>query len=148
MEEVGPLDLEPAPRAVAVLPAKLDRAGAAPMLEQLGVERLGALRVAFVDERPAPGPHEALGIVAEDGVDRRAHVADRSVGLHDQDDVGRVLHQSPEALLARPEPLLVARQPAMGAAETEDAEAEPADRCPTEPREHGDARGERAMRPL
>src|SRR5262249_54917228 len=83
---------------------------------QLGMETLGALRVALVDERPASGRDKPLRLVPKDRVNRRAHVAERTVGLEDQGDVGRVLHQRPEALLARPQPLLVAGQPAIGAA--------------------------------
>ena len=63
MEQVGPLHLEPAPRAVAVLPAKLDRPGHAALLEQLGVEGLRALRVPLVDERPAAGPDQPVRLV-------------------------------------------------------------------------------------
>ena len=51
---------------------------------------------------------------------------DGAIRLENEDDVGRVLHQRPEALLARPEPLLLGRPAAVGAPETDDPEAEPA----------------------
>ena len=138
VEQVGPLHLEPSPRAVAVLPAKLDRPRP-PLLEQLGVEDLRALRVSLVDERPAAGPDQPVRLVAQDRLDRGAHVPDRAIGLENEDDVGSVLHEGAEALLARAEPLLLARQPAVGAPEPDDTEAEPAHGRAAEAREDHDA---------
>ena len=138
VEQVRPLHLEPSPRAVAVLPAKLDRARP-PLLEQLGVEDLRALRVSLVDERPAAGPGQPVRLVAQDRLDRGAHVPDRAVGLENEDDVGSVLHEGAEALLARAEPLLLARQQAVGAPEPDDTETEPAHGRAAEAREDHDA---------
>ena len=145
VEQVGPLHLEPSPRAVAVLPAQLDRPRPAPLLEQLGVEGLRALRVPLVDERPPAGPDQPVRLVAEHALDGGAHVPDRAVGLEHQDHVGSVLHEGAEALLARPEPLLLARQPAVGAPEPDDAEAEPAHGGAASPAKTTTRRGQRPV---
>ena len=126
MEEVRPLDLQPAPRAVTVLPAELDRTGHAPLLEQLGVEGLRALRIPFVDEAPAAGPDQSIRLVREHRLDRRADVPNGAIRLENEDHVGGMLHQRPETLLARPEPLLLRRQAAVRPPEVDDAEAQPA----------------------
>ena len=135
VEQVGPLHLDPSPRAVAVLPAKLDRPRSA-LLEQLGVEGVRPLRVALGDERPAAvPPDQPVRLVTQDRLHRGTHVPDRAIGLENEDDVSSVLHQGPEPLLARTEPLLLGRQQAVGAPETDDPEAEPAHSRAAEARE-------------
>ena len=148
VEQVGSLDLEPAPRAVAVLPAELDRPGHAALLEQLSVEGLRALSIAFVNERPASRAHQPVRLVREDRLDSGADVPDGAVRLQHEDHVGGVLHQRPEALLARAKPLLVGREAPVRAAETDHPEAQPAHRRPAQNREGHDRPGQGAVGPL
>ena len=91
----------------------------------------------WTSAQPA-GPDQPVRLVAEHRLDRGAHVPDRAVGLEHEDDVGSVLHERPEALLARAEPLLLARQPAVARARAAGrgsrASRRPRRRGPREPR--------------
>ena len=112
------------------------------------MEGLRALSIAFVNERPASRAHQPVRLVREDRLDSGADVPDRAVRLQHEDDVGGVLHQRPEALLARAKPLLLGRQAPVRAAETDHPEAQPAHRRPARDREGHDRPGQRRLGPL
>ncbi len=75
-------------------------------------------------------------------------MADRPVHLEDQDHVGGVLHEGAEALLARPEGLLLTHQSSVAAPEPHHPEAEQAHGGAAQPREDGHAHGQRPVTPL
>ena len=100
VEQVSEDHFHPAPGAIGVLGPVLDRRHRIGR----GDARLpggdGQLQVIGVDEGPAGPTDDLFGVVAEDPLDRRAHVEDVGVAVAQEGDVGRVLHQAAEPFLA------------------------------------------------
>ena len=95
--------LDVAPRAVGMAHPPADGRGHVTGLERLeeeGDRGLDVVRMHDVEDRLALEPGR---VVAEDSLHRRALVHDPPLDVDDGDDVGGVLHERPEALLAAAE---------------------------------------------
>src|SRR5215213_6608448 len=59
-----------------------------------------SIPVVRMDRAECVGPYPLLGLVARYPLDCRAYVVDGAVGVENRDDIGAVLYQRAEALLA------------------------------------------------
>src|SRR3712207_4748614 len=92
--------LEVAPRAVLVGHSELQGRVKPGTFEDLGKCVQRSLPVIRMDGAKRVGPYLLFGLVARDPLDCRAYVADGAVGLENRDDIGGVLYQRAESLLA------------------------------------------------
>src|ERR671913_669247 len=92
--------LKVAPRAILVGHSELQGRVKPRSFQDLGESVQRLLPVVWMDRAECVGPYLLFRPVARHPLDCRAYVANGAVGLEDRDDIGAVLYQRAEALLA------------------------------------------------
>src|SRR5215211_4333379 len=92
--------LKVAPRAVLVGHSELQGRVKPRSFQDLGERVQRLLHVVWMDRAECIGPYPLFRPVACHPLDCRAYVADGAIGVEDRDDIGAVLYQRAEALLA------------------------------------------------
>ena len=101
VEQVRGHALEDAPGAVLVQRAVLEDRRLRPRRDVRGDGLGDAIHVVGVEELAGERSVELVGCVPEDVLDRRTDVDERPLEVGDRHEIRRVLHECPEAVLAR-----------------------------------------------
>ena len=103
-EQVGPGHLEPTPRPMRVANPGLERPRATRLGQHVEEEATGLRKVLGVKGVLVDAlAHDLVGLPTHHALAAGAHIGDGAFGVGHEDDVGGVLHQRPEALLAASE---------------------------------------------